>query len=158
MDCMTPEQRSLAMSHIRSRDTAPEEYIRKHLYQRGFRYRKNDKRLPGCPDLWLSRYRTAIFIHGCYWHRHKGCKLSYTPKSRVDFWQKKFDANVSRDIAVTEQLHKMNIRILIIWECAIRKAKKSPIAEEFLLHQIEYFLLGSESIKEIPLKVQESFN
>ena len=82
-------------------------YLRKLLFAEGLRYRKNAKRLPGCPDMYLSKYRTAIFVNGCFWHRHKECKYAYTPKTRVEFWQKKFETNVERDKNVYAELTKM---------------------------------------------------
>jgi len=84
------------MAAIRSTDTKPEVYIRKELFARGYRYRLHDARIPGHPDLYLSRYNAVIFVHGCYWHRHQGCKYAYTPKSRTEFWKKKFLDNVRR--------------------------------------------------------------
>ena len=88
-DIKSPEERSRNMSAIRSKDTEPEVYLRKLLLSEGLRYRKNVRNLPGCPDMYLARYNTAIFVHGCYWHRHEGCKYAYEPKSRWDFLQEK---------------------------------------------------------------------
>ena len=99
-DIKSPEERSRNMSAIRSKDTEPEVYLRKLLFSEGLRYRKNVRNLPGCPDMYLARYNTAIFVHGCYWHRHEGCKYAYEPKSRSDFWQEKFAANIKRDEVV----------------------------------------------------------
>ena len=97
MDIKSEAERSRNMSRIRSTDTKPEVYFRKKLFAAGYRYRKNDRRLPGCPDIYLPKYRTVIFVHGCFWHRHEGCKYAYMPKSRIDFWGKKFQRNVERD-------------------------------------------------------------
>ena len=96
-DVHSPETRSYNMSRIHGKDTKPEEKVRKFLFSQGFRYRKNDKRLPGKPDIVLPKYKTVIFVNGCFWHRHKGCKAASTPKSNVEFWQAKFDRNVAYD-------------------------------------------------------------
>lgn len=96
-DIVSAEERSRNMAAIRNRDTKPEVYLRKLLFVRGYRYRIAAKSVPGHPDIFLRKYNTAIFVHGCFWHRHQGCKYAYTPKSRVEFWQKKFDDNVRRD-------------------------------------------------------------
>ena len=102
-DIVSPEQRSQNMAAIRSRDTKPEVYFRKLLFAKGYRYRIAAKNIPGHPDIFLRKYNTAIFIHGCFWHRHHGCKYAYTPKSREDFWQNKFEANIKRDYIVKTQ-------------------------------------------------------
>ena len=99
-DIVSPEKRSQNMSAIRSKDTKPEVYLRKLLFAQGYRYRIADKSVPGHPDIFLRKYNTAIFVNGCFWHRHPDCKYAYTPKSRVEFWQKKFDDNVQRDAVV----------------------------------------------------------
>ena len=96
-DRLTPEKRSWNMSHIRGKDTAIEVRVRKYLFGLGYRYRKNDKRLPGKPDIVLPKYRTVIFIQGCFWHRHSDCKDATTPKTRTDFWTEKFSRNVEND-------------------------------------------------------------
>ena len=114
-DIKSPEERSRNMRAIHSRDTKPELYLRKLLFAEGLRYRKNVQKLPGCPDMYFARYHTAVFVHGCFWHRHEGCRYAYIPKSRVEFWQKKFEANVRRDAVVREELATMKIRQLIIW-------------------------------------------
>ena len=101
-DIVSVEQRSRNMAAIRSRDTKPEVYLRKLLFVKGYRYRIADKTVPGHPDIFLRKYNTAIFVHGCFWHRHQNCKYAYTPKSRVEFWQKKFDDNVKRDEIVQD--------------------------------------------------------
>ena len=114
-DIVSPEQRSKNMAAIRSKDTKPEIYLRKLLFSQGFRYRIAAKNIPGHPDIFLRKYNTAIFVHGCFWHRHKGCKYAYTPKSRVEFWQKKFADNIRRDAVVRNELHDKNIKCLIVW-------------------------------------------
>ena len=113
-DIKSPEDRSRNMRAIRSKDTKPEVYLRKLLFAQGLRYRKNVQKLPGCPDIYFARYQTAVFVHGCFWHRHPGCKYAYMPKSRAEFWQQKFDANTRRDESVHEELKTMGIRYLVV--------------------------------------------
>ena len=105
------------MGKIRSSGTKPEIAVRKCAHKLGFRYRLNRKDLPGSPDLVFPRRKIALFVHGCFWHRHKGCKYSYMPKSRVEFWQKKFNKNVMRDERAREELERMGWRVVTIWEC-----------------------------------------
>ena len=116
-DILTPEKRSENMSRIQSRDTSIELKVRKLIYSMGLRYRVNRKDLPGKPDIVIEKYKLIIQVHGCYWHRHPDCKLVYSPKSRVDFWQKKFSENVSRDKKVEQELVSLGYRVFTIWEC-----------------------------------------
>ncbi len=120
-DRLTPEKRSWNMSHIRGKDTAIEVRVRKYLFGLGYRYRKNDKRLPGKPDIVLPKYRTVIFIHGCFWHRHSDCKDATTPKTRTDFWTEKFSRNVENDRRHKEQLEADGWKVITLWECEINK-------------------------------------
>jgi DNA mismatch endonuclease (patch repair protein) len=120
-DRLTPEKRSWNMSHIRGKDTAIEVRVRKYLFGLGYRYRKNDKRLPGKPDIVLPKYRTVIFIHGCFWHRHSDCKDATTPKTRTDFWTEKFSRNVENDRKHKEQLEADGWKVITLWECEINK-------------------------------------
>lgn len=136
-DILSPEERSRNMAAIRSRDTKPEVYLRKLLFARGYRYRIADKNIPGHPDIFLRKYNTAIFVHGCFWHRHPGCKYAYTPKSRIEFWQKKFDDNVRRDAVVAEELQKQGIKQLIVWECVVTHMRSDPQYRTMVLGQIE---------------------
>ena len=101
MDNKSPEERSRNMAAIRSKNTKPEIYFRKLLHAQGYRYSLNSKTVLGHPDIYLRKYNTAIFIHGCFWHRHSNCKYAYMPKSRVEFWQNKFEANAKRDYVDT---------------------------------------------------------
>lgn len=139
-DIKSPEERSKNMSKIRSKGTAPEEYVRKKLFARGYRYRKNVRTVPGHPDAWLPKYNVALFINGCFWHRHKDCKYAYMPKSRVEFWTEKFHRNVERDEEVHKQLSDQKIRILTIWECTVKKMMRSEDYEKKLMDEIEAFL------------------
>lgn len=104
MDIKSPEERSKNMAAIHSKNTKPEIYLRKLLFARGYRYGVNSKSVPGHPDIYMKKYNTAIFVHGCFWHRHEGCKYAYMPQSRVEFWLKKFEANVKRDELVRKEL------------------------------------------------------
>ncbi len=148
-DIKSPEERSRNMAKIRSRDTKPEEYIRKLLFSRGFRYRKNAKGIPGHPDVWLKKYNAAMFVNGCFWHRHAGCKYAYTPKSRVDFWETKFQKNIERDAVVKEQLGSIHIRTLIVWECTVKKMMKSEAVRDEALNSIVCFLKSDTQFCEL---------
>lgn len=119
-DFLTKEERSQRMARIRSRDTAPELALRKALHAMGFRYRVNDRRLPGRPDIVLPRYQTVVFVHGCFWHRHEGCSIATTPKSNTPFWQEKFNRNVARDRRVASELAAAGWKIIVTWECALQ--------------------------------------
>ena len=139
-DIVSPEKLSQNMSAIRSKNTKPEVYLRKLLFAQGYRYRIADKSVPGHPDIFLRKYNTAIFVNGCFWHRHPGCKYAYTPKSRVEFWQKKFDDNVRRDSAVKAELLEHGIKCLIVWECTIKRMVKSSDVEKQIIQQCTSFL------------------
>ena len=127
-DIVDPETRSRMMSGIRGKDTKPELALRRALHARGFRYRSHDKRLPGKPDLILPRFRAAIFVHGCFWHRHKGCKYATTPATRPEFWQSKFRENVERDQRNIDALLALGWRAAVVWECEIRKDLGEAVA------------------------------
>lgn len=148
-DIVSPEKRSQNMSAIRSKNTKPEVYLRKLLFAQGYRYRIADKSVPGHPDIFLRKYNTAIFVNGCFWHRHPGCKYAYTPKSRVEFWQKKFDDNVRRDSVVKAELLEHGIKLLTVWECAIRRMQRDKIEEERALAKIIFFIKLNEKNAEI---------
>lgn len=107
------------MSGIRGTNTRPEIAVRRYLHVRGFRYRLHAKNLPGKPDIVLPKYRTVILVHGCYWHRHEGCRYATTPSTRRDFWLKKFQENVERDRRIRRKLKSLGWRVLVIWECEI---------------------------------------
>ncbi len=124
MDTISQEKRSWNMARIRSKDTQPEKMVRSLLHRMGYRFRLHRQNLPGKPDIVLPQYRIALFVHGCFWHRHIGCKYAYTPKSRPEFWQKKFKANVERHKTVERLLKKAGWRVVVIWECELRKAAK----------------------------------
>lgn len=128
-DIKTKESRSYNMSKITGKDTKPEEIVLKYLFSRGFRYRKNDRKLPGTLDLVLPKYRTVIFVNGCFWHGHKGCKYFVWPKSNAEFWRKKIESNIARDRRNEIQLKNMGWNVLVVWECELRSAKKQATLE-----------------------------
>jgi DNA mismatch endonuclease (patch repair protein) len=107
------------MSRIRGRDTKPELRVRRFLHARGFRYRLHARDLPGAPDIVLPRYRSVVFVHGCFWHRHPGCRFAYRPKTRAEFWEAKFEGNVERDNRNRAKLERGNWRVFVVWECEI---------------------------------------
>lgn len=126
--------RSEVMSRIKCKDTKPEILVRKHLFSRGYRYRKNVKDLPGKPDLVFPGRKKIIFIHGCFWHRHEGCKRTRTPKSNIEFWKHKFEKNIERDKSSQQKLVNSGWKILIIWECALLRDPEDTlrVAENWL--------------------------
>lgn len=134
MDTLTPEQRSLNMSKIRSKNTTPEITVRSLLHSLGLRFRLHRKDLAGRPDVVLPKYRIALFVHGCFWHRHQGCRQATTPKTRTEFWLHKFEQNVLRDKAVRSQLEDQGWRVVIVWECEARDlhALKSRLQSSIL--------------------------
>ena len=111
------------MSHIRSKNSKPEEIVRKYLFSQGFRYRKNDKRLPGKPDIVLPKYKTVIFVNGCFWHKHD-CKRFVWPTSNEDYWRPKILGNVARDQRNYEQLREIGWKVLVVWECELKNETK----------------------------------
>lgn len=120
-DSITPEHRSWNMRHIKGKDTKIEVLVRKYLFSRGYRFRKNDKRYPGKPDMVLPKYKTAIFINGCFWHMHEGCKQATIPKTRTEFWLEKLNKNVENDKKHTAELEKMGWQVITVWECELEK-------------------------------------
>ena len=124
-DKMTPQQRHECMSHIRSKDTRPEKAVRHELWSRGYRYRLNVRELPGTPDIVLPKYRTVIFVNGCFWHGHRGCSKYTVPKSNVEFWKAKVAHNQERDALNIQRLESIAWNVITIWECQISKADLS---------------------------------
>ena len=119
-DIVNRRRRSEMMAGIKGRDTAPEIAVRCIAHKLGFRFRLHRKELPGRPDLVFPKHRLAVFVHGCFWHRHGGCRYAYTPKSRVAFWTEKFAGNIARDKRNEEALHDLGWKVLVIWECETR--------------------------------------
>lgn len=113
------------MSRIKSSNTKPEEIVRKYLFSKGFRYRKNDKRYPGKPDIVLPKYRTIIFVNGCFWHGHKDCKYYVVPKTNTDFWLNKINHNIERDQKQINQLKMEGWNVIVVWECQLKQEKQN---------------------------------
>lgn len=128
-DTLTKERRSWTMSRIRSRDTKPELLVRRYLFSRGLRYRVTVSRIPGHPDIVLSRYGALVEVRGCFWHRHPGCKVATTPKSNVRFWKTKFKRNVERDRQHEAQWAALGWRVFVVWECELRPAVRAATLE-----------------------------
>lgn len=121
VDKLSPERRSWNMSKIKNKDTSIEVKVRKWLFSNGFVYRKNCNKLPGTPDIVLAKYKTVIFIHGCFWHRHEGCKEATVPKTRTDFWLEKFSKNIQNDDKSYKLLKEENWNVIVLWQCEIEK-------------------------------------
>lgn len=121
-DVHTPEQRSYNMSRIYSKNTKPEELVRKFLFSQGFRYRKNDAKLPGKPDIVLPKYKAVIFVNGCFWHGHEGCRYFVWPKNNAEFWKEKITGNIQRDKHNHQLLANQGWRVIEIWECQLMKS------------------------------------
>ena len=124
------EKRSRNMSAIKSKNTKPEIAVRKLLHSLGYRFRLHSKDLPGSPDIVLPKYNTVIFVHGCFWHRHKNCKYASTPKTRKEFWESKFKANVTRDKEIQEKIKNIGWQSVVIWECELKD-------REILINKLE---------------------
>lgn len=138
MDILSKDQRHKNMAAIHSANTKPEMIVRKYLFSHGFRYRLNHPRLPGRPDIVLRKYHTCIFINGCFWHGHKGCKYYVIPKSNTEFWTNKINRNIARDERVQKELAKMGWHCITIWECDLKPQKREQtlISLEYTLNHI----------------------
>ena len=134
-DTFTPEKRSWNMSRIRSKDTKPEEYVRKFLFREGFRFRKNDKRYPGKPDIVLPKYKTVIFINGCFWHAHT-CSRAHLPKSNLEYWQPKIEKNKVRDEQNQKKLQDAGWKVITIWECELKTSELRNNRCEKLINEL----------------------
>lgn len=136
MDVHNVDIRSYNMSQIHSKETKPEVAVRKYLFSLGFRYRKNDNRLPGCPDIVLPKYKTVIFINGCFWHMHENCRYATIPKTNTLFWEKKLQQNKNHDTSVVKQLNDMGWHVITIWQCEIRgklfQSKMDKVVEQLI--------------------------
>lgn len=137
-DCLTKEQRHKNMSAIRNKDTKPEILVRKYLFSRGFRYRLNYSCLPGHPDIVLHKYRTVIFVNGCFWHGHDGCRYFVLPKTNTEFWNNKIKGNKERDIKEQKELAAMGWHCITIWECQLKSSTREQTLESlaYTLYQI----------------------
>lgn len=146
MDNLTPQQRHDNMSHIRSTETKPEVIVRKYLFQKGLRYRKNDKLLPGHPDIVLPKYRTVVFIHGCFWHGHEGCKYYVSPKSNVEFWHNKILSNIERDAEIVNKLKNLGWKVFVVWTCELKTVTRDRVLAD-LLNSITAITISSSQLK-----------
>lgn len=131
-----PMTRSENMARVKSKDTKPEIFLRKKLWHEGFRYRINYKKLPGKPDIYIPKYKTAIFINGCFWHMHENCKYSSIPKNNHEFWKKKLTGNVKRDRDNYKKLEDMGIKVIVVWGCEIKKMEKDNSMLRQIVDQI----------------------
>jgi DNA mismatch endonuclease, patch repair protein len=129
-DVVSPEVRSRMMSGIRGKDTAPELTLRRALFAAGFRFRLHVRKMPGRPDIVLPRYRAVVFVHGCFWHQHTGCRYATTPGSNAAFWQRKFAENRARDEKAVAALIATGWRVLTVWECELSSARAAPTSAE----------------------------
>ena len=145
-DIKSKDDRSRNMAAIKGKNTKPEQYICHELFSRGYRYRKNVSYIEGHPDIFLRKYNTAIFVHGCFWHHHDGCKYAYNPKTRVQFWLDKFDKNIKRDLFVQDKLLEEKVKCLVIWECTVNKMKRDIDYNKQTMDKIVNFL-NSEKMK-----------
>ncbi len=139
-DVHTTEQRHKNMAAIRAKNTKPELIVRKYLWSHGFRYRLNHPRLSGKPDIVLRRYRTCIFVNGCFWHGHEGCKYYVVPKTRTEFWLNKVNRNKERDTEVQRQLAKMGWHCITVWECQLKPDKRETTLESLIYTLNKIFL------------------
>ena len=148
-DNLSPENRRKNMVAIKSKDTKPEVFFRKALFHKGYRYRVHTNLVPGHPDIWLKKYNTAIFVHGCFWHRHQNCKYASMPKTNESFWDTKFNNNVCRDLRIKKELFEKGIKCLIVWECTIKRMHSNPGFEEKSIERIIDFMNSSEMYYEL---------
>ena len=133
MDRLTPEERSANMGRIRGKDTKPELRLRRYLHSHGLRYRLHARDLPGSPDIVLRPSRLAVFVHGCFWHRHEGCRLATVPSTNERFWQEKFTRNVERDREAQAALQRLGWETVVVWECQTRDERQlKDLAENIL--------------------------
>lgn len=137
-DHLTIEQRHKNMAAVKSKDTKPEMVVRKYLWSRGFRYRVNNPRLPGHPDIVLRKYHTCIFVNGCFWHGHEGCKYYRVPKTNTEFWERKISRNRERDREEQKQLARMGWHCITVWECELKGERREKTLEslEYTLNHI----------------------
>lgn len=151
-DCLTKEQRHKNMVAIHCKNTKPEMIVRRFLFNRGFRYRLNHPRLPGKPDIVLRKYRTVIFVNGCFWHGHEGCRYFVMPKSNAEFWQAKIAGNQTRDKKVQQQLASMGWHCITIWECQLKKTVRE-VTLQSLAYTLYHIYLEDRRLK--PYSIQE---
>jgi len=131
-DVHEPSVRSYNMRKIKGKDTKPEMIVRKYLFSNGYRYRLHDKKLPGKPDIVLKKHNVVIFVHGCFWHKHKNCKYFVIPKTRTDWWLEKINRNVNNDVRHQNELKLLGWRIITIWECQLKPKNRKETLESLL--------------------------
>lgn len=141
-DFLTPRERSARMARIRSANTSPELALRHALHALGLRFRLHTAGLPGKPDIVFPRYKAVVLVHGCFWHRHKGCKVASTPKSNTAFWQEKFARNVARDSRISRELKARGWRVFVAWECELQSGLRSRATADRLARRIRNVELG----------------
>lgn len=139
MDIHDKKTRSYNMSMIKGKNTKPEELVRKYLFSQGFRYRKNVRTLPGSPDIVLPKYKTVIFVNGCFWHGHKGCRYFVWPENNADFWREKITTNIQRDVRKIALLEQAGWRVLVIWECELKKGKAETVLANLAIQIISNY-------------------
>jgi len=149
MDTVDKATRSKIMSRVGQKNTGPEMKLRKSLHKIGLRYRLNDKSLPGSPDIVFPWFKAVLFVHGCFWHRH-GCKVTTTPGTNVDFWQKKFRENIARDQRCIKDLQDMGWRVAVVWECSLKNKVADP---DKVARLVREWLASSEVYKIIPAEM-----
>lgn len=131
-----PMTRSENMARVKGKNTKPELFLRKKLWHEGFRYRINYKKLPGSPDIYIPKYKTAIFVNGCFWHMHENCKYSSIPKNNHEFWEKKLKGNVIRDRDNYKKLKDMGVKVIVVWGCEIKRIEKENSELKKIVDQI----------------------
>ncbi|MCD8176230.1 MAG: very short patch repair endonuclease [Tannerellaceae bacterium] len=154
MDIWDKKKRSKVMSNIRSKNTKPEITLRKELYKIGFRYRINYKKLPGKPDIVFPKYKTAIFVNGCFWHGHGPCSDTHIPKTNSTYWQDKIDRNKQRDKENIEKLESLGWKVMTVWDCEIQKKEKLDL----LIKEIESILYQELPLQNMSIKIYENIN
>lgn len=136
--------RSQNMSRVKNKNTKPEVYFRKLLWREGLRYRIHYKKLPGTPDIFISKYKTAIFVNGCFWHMHEGCKLTSIPKTNTEFWSNKLTGNVDRDKKNYQKLKEAGIKVIVVWGCEISKMQKDSLYMREYIQELRNFILCTD--------------
>ena len=131
-DVHDKKTRSYNMSRIKGKDTKPEVMVRKYLFSQGFRYRKNDRRFPGTPDIVLPKYKTCIFVNGCFWHGHENCRYFVVPKTNTDFWMNKINRNIERDKENFDALRQAGWKVIVVWECQLKKDRRESTFTELV--------------------------
>lgn len=157
---MTPDKRHECMSHINSKDTGPELIVRKELWNRGFRYRLNVRKLHGTPDIVIAKYRTVIFVNGCFWHGHSGCSKYVMPKSNVKFWKDKIARNQERDLINAQRLESIAWNVITVWECEITKSRLSEtmtrIESEIIANRVKWEAYSARRRKDRQFAIEQS--